>query len=113
MTGNLIEVDNDNFQKEVLESDLPVLVDFWAEWCRPCKVMEPSLIEISNEYENRLKVCKINMEKGDRIVSRYKVRGLPSILIFSKGEQKSNQVGLRSKKEVKKEIERVLKDESD
>eukprot|EP00210_Caulerpa_lentillifera_P007045 g6739.t1 len=80
------EVYEDNFDDEVLKSELPVLIDFWATWCGPCKLLDPSIKWIEKEYEGVLKVVKIETDKTPKIIEKYKVQGLPTLLLFRDGE---------------------------
>ena len=81
-------VNDDNFKSEVLESEKPVLVDFWAEWCGPCRMKAPAIEEISEEYQDRVKVCKLNVEAGPETSSSYGVVSIPTIMIFIKHPSK-------------------------
>ena len=91
------KIDNDNFQSDVLQSDLPVVVDFWAEWCGPCKAIGPSLEEISEEMEGKVKITKVNIEENPDIAAQYGVRSLPTFVLFKGGEATSIQVGPKQK----------------
>jgi thioredoxin 1 len=91
--SNEVVLTNDNFKKEVLESDIPVLVDFWAAWCVPCKMMEPILGQISADYAGKLKVGKLNVDEQEAIGSEYGIVSLPTMLLFSKGKVVDKRVG--------------------
>ncbi|MFH1305145.1 MAG: thioredoxin, partial [Candidatus Omnitrophota bacterium] len=80
--------------KEVLESDLPVLVDFWAEWCGPCRMLAPVIEKMSREYEGRLKVCKLDVDTGQQTASGYGVMNIPTLLVFKGGEEVARIVGM-------------------
>lgn len=86
-----------NFEKDVLQADLPVLVDFWAPWCQPCKMISPIIDELAKEYAGRLKVCKVNVDENNETPAKYGVRGIPSLLIFIKGTVAATRVGALSK----------------
>ena len=94
MSGeNGIILNDGNFKQEVLESDLPVLVDFWAEWCGPCRMIGPSIDQIADEYFGKLKVCKLNVEEGPNTASTYGVMNIPTLIIFKSGEVVDKVVG--------------------
>ncbi|AEV91699.1 Thioredoxin [Rickettsia slovaca 13-B] len=86
-----------SFKKEVLESDLPVLVDFWAEWCGPCKMLTPIIDEISKELQGKVKVLKMNIDENPNTPSEYGIRSIPTIMLFKNGEQKDTKIGLQQK----------------
>ena len=88
-----VEVTTDNFKDEVLQSDVPVLVDFWAEWCMPCKMIAPILDEMSNEYDGKLKIGKLNVDEQGDIAAEYNIVSIPTLLLFDKGEVVNQQVG--------------------
>ena len=96
-----------NFQTEVLESELPVLVDFWAEWCHPCKLVGPIVDELATEYEGKLKVGKVNVDQN-QVAGNYGIMSIPSLLIFQNGKVVKSMVGAQSKDSFKKEIDSVL-----
>ena len=99
--------DND-FTTEVLESDLPVVVDFWAEWCGPCKVIGPALEEISDEMEGKVKIVKVNIDENPQTPMQYGVRGIPTLLIFDKGEVKAEKIGAAPKSKLSEWVEQSL-----
>ena len=86
-----------NFEREVLESDVPTLVEFWASWCPPCKMMDPTLAQLAAEYAGQLKVCKINADQNPRTVLRYSIEGLPTFIVFEAGEVKGRRTGAQSR----------------
>ena len=90
-------IDNSNFEAEVLKSDKPVLVDFFATWCGPCKMIAPIIEEIANEYQDTIAVCKIDTDKAPELAIRYGVSRIPTILVFKNGEVTARAEGLRSK----------------
>lgn len=91
------KIDDSNFQSDVLQSDVPVVVDFWAEWCGPCKAIGPSLEEISEEMEGKVKITKVNIDENPDIAAQYGVRSIPTLLLFKGGEAASMQVGAKPK----------------
>ena len=99
--------DND-FTTEVLESDLPVVVDFWAEWCGPCKVSGPALEEISDEMAGKVKIVKVNIDENPQTPMQYGVRGIPTLLIFDKGEVKAEKIGAAPKSKLSEWVEQSL-----
>ncbi len=90
-------VTDETFENEVLNSDLPVVVDFWAEWCGPCKQIGPSLEELSNEYEGEIKIAKVNVDENPLSPGKYGVRGIPALFLFKKGELVSSKTGAAPK----------------
>ena len=94
-----------NFDAEVLQSELPVLVDYWAEWCAPCKAMAPVLDEIAEEYRDRLRVVKLNVEQEPQIARLYGVRSQPTLMLFKNGTVEAQKVGVMSKSQLKAFIE--------
>jgi thioredoxin 1 len=100
-----ISVTDSSFQSDVLESKTPVLVDFWAEWCGPCRVIAPSLEEISNELNGRLTVAKINIDENPQTPMKYGVRGIPTLMIFQDGQVAATKVGALPKNKIKEWIE--------
>ncbi|MBO1923317.1 MULTISPECIES: thioredoxin TrxA [Thiomicrorhabdus] len=98
----MISTSDANFEAEVLQSDVPVLVDFWAEWCGPCKMIAPILDEISTEFEGRVKVAKLNIDENPTTPPKYGVRGIPTLMLFKNGEVDATQVGALSKSQLVK-----------
>ena len=94
-----------SFEQEVLKSDTPVLVDFWAEWCGPCKMIHPALEELAVEFEGKLKVAKVNVDENPNLPAKYGVRGIPALFMFKGGEVVSNRTGAAPKASLKGWIE--------
>jgi len=92
----------ENFDKEVINSEMPVLVDFWAPWCGPCKAMEASVAELAQEYSGRLKVCKLNVDEASEIATRYTVMSIPAFMLFKEGKIVEKRVGAMNKESLKK-----------
>ena len=101
-------VTDGDFQQEVLESDTPVLVDFWAEWCAPCKMVAPILDELAEEYDGRVKFTKLDVDSSPQIAVQYGIRSIPTLLVFKGGSPVSQVVGAVPKGEIKKRIDSVL-----
>ena len=97
MSDNIVHVGDDTFDKEVLNSEQPVLVDFWAEWCGPCKMIAPILDEIAREYGDRLKVAKLNIDENPDTPPKYGIRGIPTLMLFKNGGVEATKVGALSK----------------
>lgn len=97
MINHIIELTDDNFKQFILESNKIVLVDFWAEWCNPCKILAPILEEIAQEYKDKLVVAKINIDKNPKIAPKYSIRGIPALLLFKKCELMGTKIGALSK----------------
>jgi thioredoxin 1 len=104
----MTEVTDSDFEDEVLKSDLPVLVDFWASWCPPCRVMAPVIEEISEEYKDKLKVVKLNTDGNPNVPSKYKVFSIPTLILFKDGKEVNRMVGAAPKSVVEEFISKVM-----
>ena len=97
MAENIFHTSDEGFDTDVLQSDKPVLVDYWAEWCGPCKMISPILEEVASEYGEKIKVCKMNIDENQETPPRYGIRGIPTLILFKKGEVEATKVGALSK----------------
>ena len=104
---NIVALTQENFAAEVLKASTPVLVDFWAEWCGPCKMIGPVLDELAEEYAGQVNIGKVNIDEQQMLAAEYSVRAIPTILLFHQGQVADQMVGLRSKKDLKASIARV------
>ena len=105
---NLVTLTAENFPEEVIRSSVPVLVDFWAEWCGPCKMIAPILDELAQEYDGKLKVGKVNIDQEQTLASQHGIRAIPTLLVFKNGEVADQIVGLRSKRDLKANLDKVV-----
>lgn len=98
--NHILAITDDSFEKEVISAELPVLVDFWAEWCGPCKMIAPILEDIAKTYQGRLKITKINIDENSLTAQKFGVRGIPTLMLFKNGELESTKVGAISKSQL-------------
>ena len=96
----VVELTKDNFEEEVLAAKVPVLIDFWAEWCGPCKMQSPIVDEAAEELAGKAKVCKVNVDEQSSLAMRYQVRNIPTLLLFKDGQEKERLVGVQSKEDL-------------
>ena len=108
MSNNTVEITDDNFEKLVLKSEKLVIVDFWAEWCGPCKAITPILDEISNEFGDKVLIGKVNVDEVKEIPVKYGIRSIPTLLFFSNGEITRQEVGLQSKQTLVDDITQIV-----
>ena len=108
MSQQIAHVSDDQFESEVLNSSEPVLVDFWAEWCGPCKMIAPILDELAVTYGGRLKVAKVNIDHNQKTPRNYNVRGIPTLMIFKDGKVEATQIGAISKTQLAQLIDRTI-----
>ena len=94
---SVVQLDKNNFEDEIKKSEVPVLVDFWAEWCGPCKMIAPILEEVAGDYEGKLKIGKVNVDDNQELAARFNVMSIPMLLLFKKGEAVDQMVGAMSK----------------
>ena len=97
MSENIIHVSDESFEQEVLQSDKPVLIDYWAEWCGPCKMIAPILDEMATEYSDKIRVAKLNIDDNPATPPKYGIRGIPTLMLFKNGEVEATKVGAVSK----------------
>ena len=97
MAENIVHISDESFEEEVLQSERPVLIDYWAEWCGPCKMIAPVLDEIATEYFDRLKVVKLNIDDNPQTPPKYGIRGIPTLMVFKNGQVEATKVGAVSK----------------
>ena len=105
MSDHIHDTSDDNFEQDVLKSDVPVLVDFWAEWCGPCKMLSPALEAVAADYNGKLKVVKVNVDNNNKTPAQYGVRGIPNLILFKNGAVAANHVGAVSKTDLAKFID--------
>ncbi|MEX2525780.1 MAG: thioredoxin TrxA [Gammaproteobacteria bacterium] len=108
MSDSIIHVSDETFDDEVLNSNKPVIVDYWAEWCGPCKMIAPILDEIADEYEGKLTIAKLNIDDNQDTPQKYAVRGIPTLMIFKEGEVAGTKVGALSKSQLSAFIDSVI-----
>lgn len=108
MAGNVIELAEHNFEEVVLKSDKPVIVDFWATWCMPCKMLAPAVEEIAGEYKGKYKVAKLNIDDAMDIATNFSVMNIPTLIFFNNGIEVARMVGAASKRDILKKIEEAF-----
>ena len=108
MSDAITHVSDDQFDSEVLKSSAPVLVDFWAEWCGPCKMIAPILDELAESYAGKLKIAKINIDHNQKTPRNYNVRGIPTLMIFKDGKVQATQIGAVSKTQLTQIIDKAI-----
>ncbi|MEJ2416199.1 MAG: thioredoxin TrxA [Exilibacterium sp.] len=97
MSGAIVHVSDSSFEENVLKAETPVLVDFWAEWCGPCKMIAPVLDELSGQYEGKLKICKMDVDANKETPAKFNIRGIPTLMVFKNGNMEAMKVGALSK----------------
>ena len=104
----MLDVTKDTFEKEILKNKVPVLVDFWAPWCGPCRIVSPALEKLSNEYINKLKFAKLNVDDNQEIAIQNEVRGIPCMIIFKNGQEVDRIIGAYPETELRRKIDLIL-----
>ena len=105
---HIVYLNSENFENEVLQSETPVLVDFWAQWCGPCKMLSPILDELAGEYAGKVKIGKVDVDKNQELSAQYSVLSIPTLLIFKNGKVREQHVGLKGKPELKQALDDSL-----
>lgn len=100
MAENIIQITDANWDEQVLKSNVPVLIDFWAEWCGPCHALAPTVASIADSYNGKLKVGKLNVDENERTAAKYGIRSIPTLMLFNNGEIKTVLIGNRPKNEI-------------
>ena len=108
MKNQILEITDDNFETEVSKSKEPVMIDFYAEWCKPCIIMASTIEELKEEFDGKVKITKLNIEENSEIAKKFNISNIPAILLFKNGKVVDRHIGLRSKKDIKKDLEGVV-----
>ena len=108
MSDQIVHTTDSNFPADVLNSELPVLVDFWAEWCGPCKMIAPILSEIANDYQGKIQIAKMNIDENPQTAPKFGIRGIPTLLLFKNGTVEAQKVGAVSKKQLAEFLDQHL-----
>jgi thioredoxin 1 len=106
--SNILVLTAENFTQEVLHSPVPVLVDFWAEWCGPCRMIAPLLDDLAHEYDGQIKIGKVNVDEHQQLAGEYRVSAIPTLLLFKGGQVADVLVGMKSRRDLRNSFERVL-----
>ena len=105
MSDNIVHISDASFENDVLKSNVPVLVDYWAEWCGPCKMIAPILEEITGDYQGKLKIAKVNVDENPQVTQKYGIRSIPTLMMFKDGNVQAQKVGAMSKSQLAAFIE--------
>jgi len=107
-SDNVIILDSSNFESEVIQSDIPVLIDFWASWCGPCRMIAPIIEQLADEFKGKIKVGKINVDEQRELTGKYKVMSIPTLILFKNGQVVDQIIGARPKGELERFIQKIL-----
>ena len=105
---SLTHTTDENFDQDIIQSDLPVLLDFWAEWCGPCKMIGPILVELSEEYADKVKIVKLNVDENNNTAIQYAVRSIPTLILFKDGQVQAQHIGAAAKGQLKQFLDSNL-----
>jgi thioredoxin 1 len=108
MSDKIVHITDASFEQDVIKSDTPVMVDFWAEWCGPCKMIAPVLDELADDYAGRLKICKLNVDSNTQTAPKFGIRGIPTLIIFKNGAVAGTKVGALSKSQLAAFIDSMI-----
>ena len=108
MSDNIVQISDSSFDSDVLQAQGPVLVDFWAEWCGPCKMIAPVLEELASEYGEKLKICKMDVDANPETAPKYGIRGIPTLILFNNGDAAGTKVGALSKSQLSEFIDSAI-----
>ena len=108
MSDNIVQISDSSFDSDVLQAEGPVLVDFWAEWCGPCKMIAPVLEELASEYGEKLKICKMDVDANPETAPKYGIRGIPTLILFNNGDVAGQKVGALSKSQLSEFIDSAI-----